>query len=505
MKKKLTALLLVLAMLASSAAMLASCGDSEGTPDETSGAADSTGETTPAETEPVETAPPTPYDYITKKWDGKTFTIGTPNSGTRYIPGQFLTEEETGDIIMDSAYKRNLKVSEQFGVTIKHLAPVNQAQSGSTFRTEIQASTDAYDLIAAFVKEMAPLGTEGLFVASSELPYQADISDKAWYNSKLNSALQVNGKQFQFFSDMTCITLSCTYGMFYNVSLGEANGIKDVDKLALDGKFTFDKMLEYSANISKDLNNDGVMDKNDQFGVSQFGNITSASTDTAMVYMYGFGVRTAELKDGNVELKLNSEKTISAIEKLVDMYYTGNRTAHMITAGKESATAFAEGKHLFFNAIIMHAANYMRDMKDTFVCLPMPKWDENQDEYYTTISAYSSHMEMVPVSAKDKEMSSAIYDALAYEGNQQVAPAFFEYSMKLKFSADNTASQLFDIIRAGTAVDFGVFFDNGVKMYYIPAKLLSTKSTAFASEFASIKDAAEANYKKVLDEFAKLG
>ncbi|MBE6560364.1 MAG: extracellular solute-binding protein [Ruminococcaceae bacterium] len=505
MNKKLTAILLALAMLASSAAMLASCSDSEGTPDETSGAGDTTVADTTADTTPVETAPPTPYDYITKKWDGKTFTIGTPNSGTRYIPGQFLTEEETGDIIMDSAYKRNLAVSEKFGVTIKHLAPANQSQSGNLFRTEIQASSDAYDLIAAFVKEMAPLGTSGLFVPSSELPYQADISNKPWYNANLNNALQVNGRQFQFFSDMTCITLSCTYGMFYNVSLGEANGIKDVDKLALDGKFTFDKMLEYSANISKDLNNDGVMDKNDQFGVGQFGNVTSSATDTAMTYMYGFGIKTAEMKDGKVEILLNSEKTVTAIEKLVDMYYTGNRTAHMITAGKENGTAFAEGKILFWNAIIMHAGNYMRDMKDTFVALPMPKWDENQEEYYTTISAYSSHIEQVPVSAKDKEFSSAIYDALAYEGNQQVAPAFFEYSMKLKFSADNTASQLFDIIRAGTVVDFGMFFDNNVKLYFLPAKLLSTKSTNFASEFAALKDTAEANYKKVLEEFAKLG
>ena len=142
-------------------------------------------------------------------------------------------------------------------------------------------------------------------------------------------------------------------------------------------------------------------------------------------------------------------------------------------------------------------------MTDTFVCLPMPKWDENQEEYYTTISYSSSHMEMVPVSAKDKEMSSAIYDALAYEGKLEVFPAYFEHSMKLKFSADNTASQLFDIIRAGTVVDFGMLYDNKVGLYTLPAKLVFSKSTDFASNFAALKDAAEANYKKILEDFAK--
>jgi len=504
MKKKLTSLLLVLAMLASSAAMLASCSDGEGTSDETSGAGDTTvADTTTADTTPVETAPPTPYDYITKKWDGKDYTIGTPSSGTRYIPGQFLTEEETGDIIMDSAYRRNLNVSEAFGVNIKHLMPADMGKFPAQIRTEIQASTDAYDLIAGFVGGMSPLGVEGLFLANTELPYQSDISDKPWFNANLNSALQINGKQYQFFSDMTCITLCCTYGTFYNVSLGEKNGIKDVDKLALDGKFTFDKMMEYSQNISKDLNNDGVWDKNDQYGVGQYGRFDNATTDTAMTYLYGFGIKTAVLnKDGTVQLTLNSEKTVTAMEKLIDMIYTGNRNANTVHSA-DGPTAFAEGKMLFFNAIIMHAGNYMRDMADTFVCLPMPKWDENQEEYYTTISYSSSHMEMVPVSAKDKEMSSAVYDALAYEGQQEVAPAYFEHSMKLKFSADNTASQLFDIIRAGTVVDFGMLYDNKVGMYTLPAKLVHQKSADFASNFAALKDAAEANYKKILEDFAK--
>ena len=75
--------------------------------------------------------------------------------------------------------------------------------------------------------------------------------------------------------------------------------------------------------------------------------------------------------------------------------------------------------------------------------------------------------------------------------------------MKLKFSADNTASQLFDIIRAGTVVDFGMLYDNKVGLYTLPAKLVFEKSTDFASNFAALKDAAEANYKKILEDFAK--
>jgi len=502
MKKRLTALLLALAMMASTAAMLASCSDDQAPADDTTVADGTTApaDTTTAETTPAETEPPIPYDYITKKWDGKTYVMCTPSSGTRYIPGQFLTTEETGDILMDSAYRRNLAVSEKLGVKFEHVMPATQAKSAAAFRTEIQAQTANWDLVTAFVKEMAPLVTEGLFLANTEMPYQADISDKSWYNANTNSALNINGKQYMFFSDMTCITLCCTYGMFYNKSLGERNGQKDIDKLALEGGFTFDKMLELSSNISRDLNNDGVMDKLDLYGVAQFGNVTSKTVDTAMTYLYGFGQKTAVLdKDGNPQIVVNNEKTVSTIEKLVVMYYTGNRTGHMMTVGKENGTAFAEGRVLFWNAIIMHAGNYMRDMADTFVCLPMPKWDDKQEEYYTTISYSSSHLDAFPVTVKDKEFSSAVLDALAYEGQQKVIPAYFEDSMKLKYSADNVASQLFDIIRAGTVVDFGMLYGGSSGLYTLPALLLSQKSTNWASEYAAIEPKAIAQYQSVMD------
>jgi len=140
---------------------------------------------------------------------------------------------------------------------------------------------------------------------------------------------------------------------------------------------------------------------------------------------------------------------------------------------------------------------------DSFVILPMPKWDDNQEEYYTSISNSSSLLSMVPVSAKNKEFSSAVFDILSYEGQKEIIPAFFEHSMKLKFSRDNTASQLFDIIRAGTTVDFGMLYDGGTGMFTIMAKLIKDKSTNFASEFAAIKDKTLAHYQDIMNLMKK--
>jgi len=58
--------------------------------------------------------------------------------------------------------------------------------------------------------------------------------------------------------------------------------------------------------------------------------------------------------------------------------------------------------------------------------------------------------------------------------------------------------------KSNAVIDFGMMYDGDCGMYTLIAKLMSQKSTNFASEFAAIKDKTTAHYKEVLDMFAKL-
>ena len=484
-------------MLLSSAVLLVSCGEDTEVPADTTSAGDTAAEAVET-TVPAETNPLTAWDYLPKKnYDGRTYTIVTPNGGTRYIPGQFLTEQESGDIIMDAAYRRNMTVEEGFSVKIKHVPLASQTQFAAMIRSEIASMSDAYDLASAFQEQTTPLATEGLFLANTSLPYQEDLSDKPWYSPKLNGALNFNGKQVLFYSDMTCITLSCTYGLFWNKSLGEKNGIKGLEQLALDGKWTYDEFYKNTANFSKDLDGNGTWDDKDQYAFSCFTSMASGSP-SAVAFQYGMGQFTTVMDEqGNPKLALNTTKMADIVQKLNDLCWTDNRTG-MYSGTKVSAESFAAGNILFWSAIIMHAANYMRDMKDTFVVLPQPKYDLEQEEYYTNTSNYSSMVFMVPQCVKDAEYSSMIFDALSYEGYKEVTPAFFEYSMKLKFSYDSVASQLFDIVRESTVLDFGMVYSGTTGINTLIQTLVKNQSVDFASAFASKKDAAESYYKEVI-------
>lgn len=486
---KFLSLLLIGILLVS---IFLSCGDTQ-TPNTNDTETDEVTSEPFTETTTVELAA---YDYLPEQdYKGEEFNIVTPDSGTRYLPGQILTEEDTGDIIMDAAYIRNRNVEEKFNVKIVH-TPITSANYYTSLKANVFAGDDTYDLSASFLRQTAALAVEPIYADISSLPY-INLS-MPWYASA-NQSLDIGGKQTLFFSDMTCITLSCTYGMFFNSDFAERNGIEDVQKLAAEGKWTIDKLLEYSAGVTVDLNGDGVFGKEDQYGNGMYVTPDRADGDTGTVFQYGMGQFTATLdNDGKPELILNNPRTITVLEKLNSLYYDDNRT-YLGTDGSEQTTMFANNQILFFTCIIMHAPNYMRDMTDDYKIIPMPKFDLNQENYHTTISQSSSFIYGIPATAGDLERSSIIFDALSYEGYENVIPSFFEISMKVKYSRDELSSQMFDLLRNSTYVDFGLLYDGGVGMSTLMSKLLALKSTNFASAYAEIESKTLTQYNSIID------
>ena len=189
---KILSLILIILMIST---LIISCGDAQS----------GTKETTGSDIETVNTADTTineitAYNFLPKKtYNGEKFVVVAPETGTRYLPGQIMTEEVTGDIIMDAAYDRNRLVEERFDVVIEHI-PVASASYYTNLKNNIMAGDSTYDLAAAFLRPLATLAVEPLFLDISKLPF---INlEQPWY-SQANDAMNILGKQTLFFSDIT--------------------------------------------------------------------------------------------------------------------------------------------------------------------------------------------------------------------------------------------------------------------------------------------------------------
>jgi hypothetical protein len=66
--------------------------------------------------------------------------------------------------------------------------------------------------------------------------------------------------------------------------------------------------------------------------------------------------------------------------------------------------------------------------------------------------------------------NKAVIEAMAIEGYYNVAPAYFETALKVKYSSDDDSARMFDMIRAGVTYDFGRVYSTA-GLGSIPGKL----------------------------------
>ncbi len=104
--------------------------------------------------------------------------------------------------------------------------------------------------------------------------------------------------------------------------------------------------------------------------------------------------------------------------------------------------AFVSDHSLFIVTYLVNASKF-RDMKSGYGIVPMPKYDETQKEY---VSFAVPDLAGVPYIVADAEASSIILEALQYESWKTVRPAYFDITLKDKYSCDSFSGQMLDIL-----------------------------------------------------------
>ncbi|MBE6612866.1 MAG: ABC transporter substrate-binding protein, partial [Ruminococcaceae bacterium] len=425
---------------------------------------------------------------------GRAFNVLTSEGWSVDMLDQIDVESQTGDVVLDSVYTRNQQVEEAFNVVITPRTVVYKDLQG-TIRTEVQAGETTTDLIAHAPTMLAPLAAEQLFVDIHTLPYN-DLT-KSWYSQTVNNELEVAGKQFLFLSDLGFVFPSAVNVMLYNITMADSFKLPDLQDMALEGKWTLDKFEEYMANTASDLDGDGKMTNADRYGIAILWN---EMVDTLP---YSLGQKITE-KDstGKPQLVLGSEKMDTIVKRLNTIF---NESASCYLAGsadtwKTQQEMFRDSKTLFCIMNISSITKRLRDMQDDYAALPMPKFDEAQDAYYTGVSLGSSTVFAIPTTTPDQEFTSIITEALSAKGEEHVIPAYIETNIKVKFANDERAHDIYDLILDGSIIDFGAIYDSD-GIYLLFRDLMKKKSTDFMSSFDAKKAATIDKLDKIWEQY----
>lgn len=414
-------------------------------------------------------------------------------------------DEESGEPINDAQYKRNVKVEEELNIQLETypVGGVSRGDNDYEFRKLVLAGDSSVD--AGFI-----FGS-GIKNVLAEPDYLLDLytiptldTDASWWDQNAVSTFEFGGALKTITGDISLYSNFAPMLYYFNKEVAGSNNITDLYDSVRDGTWTLDKAYEYSRLVARDLDGNGKMDENDMYGTALQGGLLPD-----LLISSGMHYATKNSK-GEIELTLNSERTIDLVEKCVP--YLNDAQVNSVAANtvvtnyqsKYSNPFYEMHLPMFKNNQILFNFNQilitfeMRAMEADYGILPTPKFDEEQDSYYTPLSMSWATMLCVPVTNDRLEMTGHVLDALGYYSQQYVTEEFIDTTVRFKSLRDEDSAEMLELVLDNKTYDIAQVYNWGTinsSFFNLGAK----NNTNFASMWASIESKVETEMQKSLE------
>lgn len=432
-----------------------------------------------------------------KDLDGRDFhfyVMGIERNANNYSV-EIYSAEQTGEVINDAVYNRNLTLSDKYNFTISENPSGSGEDLASTINKLVQSGDDTYQVAMLNLYDSASLIPKNALYNLNEVEY-LDLS-QSWWDTTIANDLTIGGKLYSAMGDINIMDNNATWAVFFNKKLMDDDGFDMPYQTVLDGKWTYDAFYALSSAAARDLDGNGQMDDNDLWGT-----VGAAENTTFMFFSSGEKFIEKDENDMPV-IKTPTDRVYSVIEKLM-----------MIQQDKESTLLVERAKNTYNNVwsdlirgnfrndlALFYVAGLltytlMRDMESEYGLLPLPKFDEAQQNYCTTLNQGNCSTVTIPVSNQSVSDTGFILEAMAFESMKTLTPAYFDVALQRKYMSDEESRDMLSIILANRTVDQSVAYNWGGIFSALSAMTTSANAN-FASKFASL----EPTMQSAMDKF----
>ena len=471
MKKKLS---LILAILMLSG--MASCGDT-GEPSKTDTSADSSD----AET----IAPEVLTDGLPDvNMDG--FTLKIYHNNPEQMTWTNLTldvEDQNGEVLNDAIYDRNRAVEERFNCKIEVTEFDGFQISAAEISKEVMAGDSNYDVW--FPRDYNVVSSIPYLRPLNDLTY-VDL-DADWWFPQASGVFRFNGKQYAVTSSFSLSPISRAGGIVFNKDIYELIGAEKTPyEYVQDNEWTLDTFAKIAKLGYKDLNGDGQIDKDDQFGIG------SSWKEIYARYMNGSGIFFISQEDNGYPV-FDLPNNQNAIEKMLHIFDLFNDEQIYNNPSSSDAESLAngtikEGNVLFVLGHPNNMGTTYRNVEADVGFVPCPKYDSDQERYYAPTWAAEMMVILKTLPEERIDNVSIMLEALSFAGHQDVIPIYREVMMKGKYARDVESEEMFDIVLDSMCFDFGLIAWEGQVANPIIAGIFASGEGNVMSTFASLEN-----------------
>ena len=318
-------------------------------------------------------------------------------------------------------------------------------------RSEIMNEQHLYDIAVNAAYPAVNPNIRG-FLANladtDKFPY-FDFELPCW-NQAIYKNTYINNKIYAVAGDLTLTLFDYATVMWCNYDLYKANKTEedpeDLQQYAIDGDWIYDDLYRWS---QVNENSDASTDCGDLHGFAVTFNffdslllawdIDLVDTDK-QTGRHSFNVKENEKAQGALDI-------VNIIKEQVGVadYYSQGTTPQICTCNKGGVGHFTEGDYVFKSDKIYWGATAnlkLREMDDSYILLPIPKWDGDQPEYGTTSADTYNLITVIDHSANIDEplLGEQISAYLQYATEQSytdVRKYYFERIIKAKTLSPN--------------------------------------------------------------------
>lgn len=459
MKSRIPAAALAALMAVS---VLASCSDASG----------KTAVTTNAVTEehPVTQAPSIFDDLPKDDYGGYEFRILNNTSNFAYT--NMGLEGQTGEALDDVIYERNAKVEEALNVKFV-ITDLEWEENQQAINTTVPAGEDAYDIFFNELHFVLGQALNGYLMDYTEI--DTINFDNIWWNKPAIESAAIGDSIYAAFGDLHLMYYECFFPIVFNKQILNNLDLDDPYQLVNDGKWTLDVMMSMMMAAKQDVDGDGKWTVEDQYPIGVWEHNVNGLLVSAGADVLKKNTENIPVWEGL------DEHFINVYDKLINSAFAekthnvANASGFKSENGSEVLhVMMQEGKVLFYIEPL-GSVKKMRDVDYEIGVVPMPKYDESQEEYRSYIYHGAGAMG-IPKTNTDTARTGVIAEYLAAYSHETVRETYFNETLDFKYIQDEEGQRMLDIIFSNGTVDLTAVYGWGDVMKTIRTQLFSGRT-----------------------------
>lgn len=353
-------------------------------------------------------------------------------------------EVEYGNNTVDNAiYKSNKSVEERLNIKLSYEKTLGDVKHTGEYKAKVTNAFNGgeyWDVIASYTRSTAICAAGGLLKNLGALGEENYLDfEKPWWSQDIIDKTSVGNAFYFCTGDISTNLIQMTYCMYFNAEMLNDMNIQSPYTYVENNQWTLETLQTICKNIYWDVNENDIADVGDRFGL------------VGAYYAY-----PAILHGCDVPIVQKN----SAGSFVVNESYKGQKAQHImddilaVMVSDKSAFVdntlgiFTGGKTAFFITESGTGLNDLSTVTFEYGCVPCPKYDSSQTEYYSTVrQPVTLYGIMANLPQERVGAATATLECLASQRYRQTTPVIFEDCMKHLRSTSVQMTQMLQLIR----------------------------------------------------------